>query len=237
MWGRNDTAKTMTAINYRAFKTVGRGEFRARRRGWISKDSMCHKVLFAWFHMGQSTRKLIVSKPSEADLLKLLLISDLAFFLSWTMKAVIVPHSAGVSLISVKIGALFLGSLVIRTAAFYLLAMVMGAICRIFGGRGTWQNTRIAVFWGTFVAAPFAVLAAILSVSFAQLSVYYPIFGADWIAKPPYWLGLLPTVWFIAAGVSKAHGFRQTSPIFMSLSVVALVGLIATMYFRARGMI
>jgi hypothetical protein len=198
---------------------------------------MTHRVLFAWFNMSKSTRKLITEKPGEGHLLFLLLWSNLAFFASWTMKAVIVPHETGVNLISFEIGLLLLIALIGRTFAMYLFAMLVGAICRIFGGRGTWRNTRIAVFWGAFVAAPFGVLAALLSVLFTNLEVNYPIFGHVWISLPPYWLGLTPFIWYISVGVARAHGFRKVSPIFLSLSVAALVALLAAMYFHARGMI
>lgn len=204
---------------------------------WITRDTMTHRVLQAWFNMAKSTRRLINEKPSEARLLYLLLWSDLAFFLSWTLKAVVVPDQTGVSLISVEIGLLFLAAIIGRTAAMYVFAMVAGAAARAFGGRGTWRNTRTAVFWGAFVSAPFGVMAAMMSVLFSNLAVHYPIFDAEWITLPPYYAGLILFVWFISVGVAKAHRFRSVAPIFLVMSVVSLVALLAAMYFRARGMI
>jgi hypothetical protein len=208
-----------------------------RRRYRIGQDTATHKVLFAWFDMAKSTRRLIVEKPSEARLLYLLLWSDLAFFLSWTLKAVVVPNQAGLSLVSVEIGVLFFVAIVVRTGALYIFAMVAGAIARILGGRGTWRNTRIAVFWGAYVTAPFGVIAALFSVLFVSLEASFPIFAAPWISQPPYYLGLLPFIWYISAGIAKAHGFEKTSPVFLALSVVSLVALLGGMYFHARGMI
>ncbi|NOX73436.1 MAG: hypothetical protein GXP03_07390 [Alphaproteobacteria bacterium] len=227
----------MQAVNYSPHPSAHAGRYGKKRRRWIGRDTVTHKVLSAWYDMRASTRAMIVEKPSEARLLYLLLWSDLAFFLSWTLKAVVVPNAAGVSLISVEIGLLFLLAIIGRTIAMYLFAMVAGAIARLLGGRGTWRNTRIAVFWGAFVTAPFGVAAALLSVLFINLEVYYPIFGAKWIAQPPYYLGLLPFVWYISAALAKAHGFRKTSPIFLALTVVSLVAFVGAMYFHARGMI
>ncbi len=187
--------------------------------------------------MRASTRALIAEKPSEGRLLYLLLWSNLAFFLSWTLKAVVVPNEAGVSLVSVEIGVLFLAAVIGRTAALYVFAMVAGAVARILGGQGTWRNTRTAVFWGAFVTAPFGVIAAVFSVLFTNLEFHYPIFGAAWISNPPYYLGLLPFVWYISAGVAVAQGFRKTSPIFLAMSVLSLVALVGGMYFHARGII
>jgi len=208
-----------------------------RARRFIPRDTLTHRVIHAWFNMSKSTRRLLTEKPSEGYLLFILMLSNLAFFLSWTLKAVVVPHSAGVALISAEIGMLFLISVIGRTAAMYVFAMTVGAICRIIGGRGTWRNTRAAVFWGAFVTAPFGVIAALVSVLFTNLEVYYPIFGAPWISMPPYWMGLLPFVWYISVGVARAQGFRKTAPVFLAMSVVSLVALIAAMYFYARGLI
>jgi len=224
----------LLAIEYSPLPNGRRGRTRNRRLG---QHTLTYNVLMAWFDMRKSTRKLVTQNPGEGYLLFLLILSDMAFFLSWTMKAVIVPANTGVSLVSVEIGVLLMVSIFARTAAMYVFAMVVGAVCRLFGGRGTWRNTRIAVFWGAFVTAPFGVVAALLSVGFTNLEVYYPIFGGAWISTPPYWLGVLPFVWYISVGVAKVHRFRKVSPIFLSMSVVFLVGLIGGMYFRARGMI
>ena len=206
-------------------------------RRLIPRDTLTHRVIHAWFNMSKSTRRLLTERPSESRLLLLLMMSNLAFFFSWTLKAVVVPHAAGVALISTEVGALFLLAVVGRTAAMYLFAMTLGAFCRVIGGRGSWRNTRAAVFWGAFVAAPFGVVAAVVSVLFTNLEVYYPIFGAPWIALPPYWMGLLPFVWYISVAVARAQGFRKVAPVFLGMSVVSLVGLIAAMYFYARGLI
>ncbi len=227
----------MHAVDYNPLPGAGRRYRRSGQSRAIGKNTLTHKVMFAWFNMSKSTRKLITQKPSEAYLLFLLIMSDMAFFLSWTMKAVIVPNEAGISLVSTEIGLLLAVALIGRTAAMYVLAMTIGAVCRILGGRGTWRNTRIAVFWGAFITAPFGVLAALMSVLFTNLEVYYPIFGATWIATPPYWFGVLPFIWYISVGVTRAHGFRKVSPIFLTMSVVSLVALIGGMYFHARGMI
>ncbi len=217
---------------------------RARRRRqaeaagrWSLQNSVTARVIHAWFDMRRSVMWQIGRAPSEARLLAMLMGSNLAFFLSWTMKAVIVPNEAGVALFSLEIGALALIALFGRTAAMYLMAMVLGAVCRIFGGTGSWRDTRIAVFWGAFVTAPFGVAAALFSVLFTNLEVYYPIFGAPWIAMPPYWIGLLPFVWYIAKAVARVHGFRRTSPLFLGMTLATLVAVLGGMYFHARGLI
>lgn len=227
----------MQTVDYDQIYAPVPGRPPSRLAQWIARDTMTHRVLRAWFNMGKSTRQLICEKPSEARLLYLLLWSDLAFFLSWTLKAVVVPGKTGVSLISVEIGMLFLAAIIIRTAVMYVFAMVAGAAARAMGGRGTWRNTRIAVFWAAFVSAPIGVFAALMSVLFSYLGTYYPIFDAEWIAQPPYYAGMILFVWFTSVAIAKAHRFSSVAPIFLAMSVVSLVALLAGMYFHARGMI
>lgn len=203
----------------------------------IGSDTLTHKVLFAWWYMRKSTRRLIVEKPSEAYLLSLLLASDLAFFFAYTMKLLVLPNAIPLETLPMTLGSLFGIAIILRTAVMYIFAMVVGAICRLSGGLGTWRNTRIAIFWAAFVTAPFGILAALVSVSVGLLADHYPIFNLNWISLTPYWLGLLPFVWYMSAGVAKAHRFKRTSPLFLVMSIVSLVALIGAMYFRATGVI
>ncbi len=229
----------MHAVDYNPVAGTFQGPFGETSRNFrISTKSLTHGVVFAWFNMRASTRRIITAKPSERYLLLLLLISDMVFFTSWTLKGVVVPQATGgMNLFSIEIGLLFLVSFILRTGLMYAFAAVIGSACRIRGGRGTWRNTRVAVFWGALVAAPFGLLAALVSVAITNLEIHFPVFKSDWISMPPYWLGMLPFIWFIADGVSKAQGFKRTLPVFIPLCTLALVGLTAAMYFRAKGYI
>lgn len=184
-------------------------EFRRKRRALINRNTLTHRMLYAWYHMAKSTQRLIEQKPGEHYMLMLLMLSNLGFFLSWTMKAVIVPNEAGTALISTQIGFLFFGAIVVRTGALYLFAMVLAALCRIFGGRGSWEDTRVAVFWGAFVTAPMGIAAAVLSVLFTNLALHYPIFSAPWIAMPPYWAVRFRSCGMSAPGWPKYKDFAE----------------------------
>lgn len=209
----------------------------APQRYRIDRTSVTHQILFAWFDMRRSTRRLITQRPSEEFLFLLLVLSNLAFFLSWTIKAVLVPRPESLGGLSTEVSALFLVAMLGRTVVFYAGAMFLGAFLRIMGGRGTWRNTRVALFWAAFVTAPFSVLAAIVSVTFAHLEKFYPIFGADWIALPPYWFGIIPFVWYLSHALTQAHGIRKAAPVFLYLSLATLAALLFTLYLRANGVI
>lgn len=218
----------MQAVNYAPLPDV------APQRV-IDHRSMTHHVIYAWWHMRRSTRSLITSRPDEQDLLFMVLMSNLFFFASWALRAVYVPRPESLDMLSVEIGVLFFAVMIGRTAFLYFMAMFLGATLRLLGGRGTWRNTRIAVFWADAVTAPFGVFAAVLTVGFSNLEVYYPIFGADWISLTPYWFGLIPVVWYTSVALAQAHGFSKTAPVFLYMSIGSLVAMLAAMYLRANG--
>lgn len=219
---------TVQAVNYSPLPD-------AAPQTMIDPRSMTYHVIYAWWHMRRSVRRLITLRPTETDLLFMVLMSNLFFFASWALRAVYVPRPESLDMLSVEIGVLFFAVMVGRTAFMYFMAMFLGTVMRLLGGRGTWRNTRIAVFWADAVTAPFGVLAALFTVAFSNLEVYYPIFGANWIALPPYWFGLIPVVWYTSVALAQAHGFSKTAPVFLYMSLGSLVAMLIAMYLRANG--
>lgn len=236
----------MTAIDttlgpLSATAPLGVATRRPARRKLIDPDSLTHDIIYSWFYTRRAVRQLIVRGPAEATLFRILMLSNMAFLFSWTVKLLIVAPGTGARPFGLDFSALEVGALAIaafygRTALMYVLSMVLGALCRVLGGRGTWRNTRIAVFWGALVAAPFGVAAALVSALFAHLSLDYPIFSAHWIATAPYWAGLVPFLWFISVGLAQAHGFRRNGRVFLWMSLGALAALLFTLYFQATAL-
>lgn len=208
-----------------------------RRALRLDPKSMTFKILAAWFDMRTSSEEMLRSNPSEARILLYLLLSNLAFFLSWTMKAVIVPQQTGVNVFSFEVGLMFILAFVVRTGAMYLLGWGFYMIGSMFGGIASQKACRVALFWSALVAAPISVIAAILSVLFTFLELRFPIFGITWITTPPYWLGLIAFIWFFAVSFTVCQGFRKLSPIFLLMSCAALAALYGALYFRAIGFI
>lgn len=207
------------------------------RRRFITPGSLTHEVVRAFWHMRASTRRLLLGGVREGHILFLLLLSDFAFFLSWSIQAIIVPQSQGAGT-PLQITGLYVLAFVGRTAAMYVLAMFLGAFCRsVLGGQGDWAETRAAVFWGALVAAPFGIVAAIASICVSFLSLPYPIFSMPWIQYAPYWIGTIPFLWFIAAGVAEVHGFRRTAPVFMCLWLPVVVGLSLASLLHLAGIV
>lgn len=201
------------------------------------KTNLVARVLDAWKDMPASTRRLIDEQPSEARLLFFVLMSDLIFFLSWSVKTVVSPTSIAESVLPSDVAILLVGALLIRTSSIYVFAAVVWLILRAFGGKGTAKATRAGMFWGSFVAAPFGILAAMLTVSMSSLEGVMPFLAGETISLAPLWLGLLPFVWFVSAGATEAHGFKRHFPLFAALSLLCVVGLFWALYLRANGVI
>jgi hypothetical protein len=211
--------------------SAGQGVFQTDRSGMFSR------ILDAWMDMRASTRRLIDENPSEARLLFYVLMSDMVFFLSWSLKAVIRPSEGASSIIPDDVALLMVGALLVRTGCIYVFTFILGSILRLFGGKGSWKATRAGVFWGSFVSAPFGLLAAIVAVTLTTLEPHYPWLRESWVALPPYWIGLIPFTWFISYGIAEAQGFERASLIFMVLSVLAILAVIGGMYLTAIGVI
>ncbi len=211
--------------------SAGHGTFQTDRSG------MLPRVIDAWKNMRASTRRLIEEDPSESRLLFYVLMSDMVFFLSWSLKAVVKPSAGAESIIPANVGILMVGALLVRTLTIYIFTFILGAILRMFGGKGSWKDTRAGVFWGSFVSAPFGLLAALVAVSLTLLEPNFPALKESWVALPPYWIGLIPFTWFVSYGIAEAQGLQRASLIFMVLSVLAIFAVIAGMYLRAIGVI
>ena len=187
--------------------------------------------------MPASTRRLIAERPSEARLFFFVLLSDLIFFLSFSVKTVVSPTSMAESILPNDVALLLVVALMMRTAIIYVFAIVLGLILRAFGGTATLKDTRAGVFWGSFVSAPFEILAAILVVAMASFEGSLPFLSGETVSLMPLWLGLLPYIWFVSAGATSAHGFKRFFPLFAALSLLCIVAMFWALYLRANGVI
>ena len=216
--------------NEPSFK-AGYGVYRQDHTGLIAR------ITDAWKDMPASTRRLIEERPSEARLLFFVLLSDLIFFLSFSVKTVVSPTSFAESALPNDVALLLVVALMLRTGTIYVFALILGLVLRTFGGTGSLKDTRAGVFWGSFVSAPFEILAAILTVSMASLEDLMPFLASEAVSLAPLWLGLLPYIWFVSAGATSAHGFKRFYPLFAVLSLLCVVGMFFGLYLRANGVI
>ncbi|SDW30971.1 hypothetical protein SAMN05444336_101662 [Albimonas donghaensis] len=195
--------------------------------------SLGERVLEGWRDMRASTKRLIAEAPSEGRLLFYVVISDMVFFLSWTMKTVLAPTAAAQGQMPLEMGAYMVIAFLMRTAVLYVFAAGAYALCALVGGSGSWKDTRIAIFWGTLVSAPFGLLAASLTVGLSLGERSIPALGDPILALPTYYVGLVPFLWFISAGLAAAHGWVKTSWPFLALSAGTVALSVLAVYLSA----
>ena len=199
------------------------------------RNNLAERIRDAWIDMRLSTGRLLAEKPSEARLFFYVLMSDLIFFISWSLKTVVSPTVVATTKLPTEIGLWLIVALFCRSFALYFFSILLGSAARVMGGKGNWRETRVAVFWGALVAAPFGFLCAVITIALASLEPVLPFLGADWIALSPYWLSLVPFVWFISAGLAEVHGFRRTETVFAGMAMIAMSVMFAALFFRAYG--
>ncbi len=190
--------------------------------------TMNDRILEAWRDMPGSMRRLLAEKPSEGRLLFFVILSDVIFFASWSLKTMIAPTAAAVSKLPVDMAKWLLVALVARTVMLYGASTVICAVCQVCGGWGNAQETRAAVFWSALVTAPFGLAAALLAMILSEGEQIWPALQDPVFALPPYYLGLVPLLWFTALAVATAHRFERSSGVFLGLSC-------ATVAFSAFG--
>ncbi|MEO0343443.1 MAG: hypothetical protein AAF198_08395 [Pseudomonadota bacterium] len=192
------------------------------------------RVHKSWTDMRGLTRYLLNQSPSEGRIIFYLVLSDLIFFLSWTLKTVIFPGLEAAPDAPVIIGAWLLIALMVRTALFYAASSIVWVMCKGVGGEGSWRDTKAGMFWGSLVSAPFGFVAALLTILLLETG------GAGlsdaWAVIIPFLLAMVPFVWYISAGVSEAHRFSQSVVLFVVLSIVVFGIIVALIMFNLESL-
>lgn len=196
--------------------------------------SVSRRMALSYRDMRTTTRALIEENPGEARLLFFVLLSDVIFFLSRGLSLVISPASAAAERMPLEVGLWLVIALFLRTAVLYGFSAFVAAGARILGGRGSWRDTRAAVFWASLVAAPIGVLGSLIAAGFAHLERFWPVFGSDAFALPALSIGIVVFVFFLSAAVAEAQRFRKTTPVFMVFSVLTVLLAIGAIFVHAR---
>ena len=105
-----------------------------------------------------------------------------------------------------------------RPLALYAVAGVIGLLCRVAGGTGSYYDTRVAMFWTALVAAPAGIVLSVLGAGGAAL------FGAPlWVAHVGQTLGSAVWVVLLLPGLAAAHGFATSRPLWLGVMAVVVV--------------
>ena len=186
------------------------------------RPSMTARVLQSFTDMRGATEAFIDERPSEGRLLMILMLSNMFFVLSWSVKALITPTAAASETMGADIALWLVVAMMMRTTLIYATALFTGLVCRMLGGVATVQETRAGVFWGAFVAAPIGLAVAGLATLIATLSDTVPFFQSEAVQMLPYWLGMVPFIWFISKGAATANRIDNAVPLFGILSTICV---------------
>ncbi|MHA3915029.1 hypothetical protein [Halovulum sp. GXIMD14793] len=197
--------------------------------------SLGRRIINSWKDMRGHTRGLINENLDEHRLLFYVLLSDIIFFVSFTIRALVSPfgyETAQVGLLAFKI---LVAVLLLRTIFMYVLSLVLQLGSKAVGGKGTWKETRVGVFWGALVAAPFEILLAALG---GMISNYGA--GIPWLLSIEMEMaillgGFVPLFWFISLGLAEAQKFKSHLPSFGILMAVGAIGAISLALFGLPG--
>ncbi len=196
-----------------------------------SNRTYLDRIVDAYADMRASTRSFIETKPSEARLLFLALLSDVIFFLARSISMVVAPPVEVQASLPEFVGLGVVIAFLIRTSLFYVIAALAKVASYPFGGRGSWYDTRCAVFWAALVSAPIEMIGAILTVVVVFLRPSFPFLDSEWLIETPYFIGPIAFGFFLAAGVAEAQGFRYTYRVMAALAIIGigLIALVATL--------
>ena len=194
------------------------------------RPSVSIRIARSFFDMRKTTLELLAERPSEARLLLFVLLSDIVFILSWSLKTLISPTATAAQSMGADIALWLIVAMMLRTTAIYAMALVIGLVVKLFGGQASIKETRTGVFWGVFVAAPIGLLISEFAVLINAFEGSFPILGAESIQMLPYWLGLVPFVWFVSKGAAAANRIENTVPIFGVISAIAVALAVAVKY-------
>ena len=194
------------------------------------RPSVTVRIARSLFDMRKTTLELLAERPSEARLLLFVLLSDMVFVLSWSLKTLISPTATAAQSMGTGIALWLIVAIMLRTTAIYVMALIVGMVVKLFGGQASLKETRTGVFWGVFVAAPIGLLISEFAVLINAFEGRFPILGAESIQMMPYWLGLVPFVWFVSKGAAAANRIENAVPIFGVISAIAVALAVGVKY-------
>ncbi|MEO0426261.1 MAG: YIP1 family protein [Pseudomonadota bacterium] len=200
----------------------------------LEEGTLSARLRLSFKDMRRATRLLLDENPTEPRLLFYVLMSDVIFFLNFGMKFAVAPgqnvENALPSELASAIGGLVAICFLLRTGTLYMFSGATAFVCRQFGGKGSWRDTRAGIFWASLVAAPIGVAGALVVIVMGILAPQLPILAEPVVQLPAQLIGVIAFVFFVSASVAESHGFKNTSPIFIAFSLLTVAILVAGLY-------
>lgn len=199
------------------------------------RTDLWQRIVESWTSVRASTDRLVGEKPSEARLLFYVLVSDLFFFASWSASTLFQSGAAAQGNVLQEMAFWLVIAMLVRTFFLYAFALGIGFFVRLASGTGDWTRTRIAVFWGALIAAPFGLAMGLLSTGLAVFSAQSGALSHPITPLLPCALGLVPFVWFITEAVAQVRGLNRGSATYLGVAALCSLGAAFGLFFKAQG--
>ena len=108
-------------------------------------------------------RRRVAGPPREDRALAIVMAACALMCVSqWPLQSRLAFEDPTVPL-DMRLGGALLGWVFIAPLALYLLAAVVHALARLFGGRASWYEARMALFWALLAATPLWLLNGLVA--------------------------------------------------------------------------
>ncbi|RMF36548.1 MAG: YIP1 family protein [Alphaproteobacteria bacterium] len=125
-----------------------------------------------------------------------------------------VPPGLEAAALPTWFGGLFVANVIFAPLMLYGLAALSHLGSRLFGGRGTWKDARLALFWALLLAAP---LVVVVNAAETVLGLGGTVVGTVLEVLP------LPAfLWFWAVFLDEVEGFGAPFAVCAALLAVPL---------------
>ena len=143
---------------------------------------------------------------TERRLLGLAFLCVLVLFLSRIPKLIVIWHDNSLNeAIPSLIGIYAFASIFFAPLVLYLFAAVCRLVSKFFHGQGSFRSSRLAVFWGIIISAPFLLTNGI---------VQGYLYGTSIAVIVDFLTGAL-FAWIIASTIAESENFVSPLPLFL----------------------
>ena len=126
--------------------------------------SLIGEIAGAYRQPVRAIRKQIDQPGEERILLFALLFCFLNFIARLPELVLLDLTSQQENLLFARVAAMFVSTVLMAPLMMYLLAALSHVVLRLFGGKASWQQARMALMWAALVSLPFVLLSGVLKV-------------------------------------------------------------------------
>ena len=185
------------------------------------KNGLVAAVIAAWPNFRQSIAKQLDAPKSEARLLAYVYIASFLGFVASIPEVAALASRTEATLVQLMFGRLF-SALFFAPLFFYMLAGSSHFLLKLFGGKGSYYDARLALFWALLVATPLLLVLSVLRAFLPPLaSVDLPMVIST--------IGFVGFAWIWANCLAEAEALKRAWPLWIVILTLPAVLTVAIM--------